>query len=447
MNSGCTFYQFRRRTAQALLGVVAFAVFAFGAVDVAAYTAVALAVLGLLTIWAWKMLTDPLEVVSTPLYYPLGLIAAAATIQVALGATQAPYATSGALLRWLVYLAFFFLAANTLADAAIRKRFHEGLLWIVVVASGLGVAQWLTSIGTVYWSRPVPGGDPFGPFANAEHFAALIVLAFPVALMQALRRRTRKHYFFAACAVMIAALACTDSSVGLTVATVQLVALVAMVSIVTFRSALRSRRRGPSFVWGLLGAAGVGVALLAASWSAGLLRIGAAELESAEAVLERSQGLLTRQEILQASWGLIEQKPLLGHGMGSFRQVFNRVAPRQDGRLWSHAECDPVEMGVDAGLLGLAAQGCLLLLLLFRARSVNVWGLVVAPLAGVWAHSWFSAPMQTPALMLVGLALLGCAPGLTERVAVRRERAAAAVAAESPEESAPVSKRRRRKSR
>lgn|GEM_PF-2035056 len=445
MTARLTFYQFRRRTAQALLGIVAFAVFAFGAVDIEAQAATAVAVLGLLAVWALKKAADGFEVVSTPLYFPLGLVAAVAIVQVASGATAAPYATSGALLSWLVYLAFFFLAANTLCDASIRNRFYQGLLWIVSLAAGLGIGQWLTSSGTVYWFRPVPGGEPFGPFANGEHFAALIVLAFPVALMQALRRRSRKHYFFAACAVMIAALAFLDSAAGLIIVAVQLVALAAMVSGLTFASALRSRRRGPNFVWGVLGAIGLGMALLAASWSTGLLRIGAADLESVEAVLERSDGLLTRAEVLETSWRLIEQKPILGHGMGAFRQVFGRMAPRQDGRLWAHAECDPVELGVDAGFLGLAAQGLLLILLLLRARSLNVWGLVIAPLAGAWAHSWFSAPMQTPAVMLVGLALLGCTPGLIERVAVRREKAAAAVAQESSDEQKPVSKRTRRK--
>lgn len=180
-----------------------------------------------------------------------------------------------------------------------------------------------------------------------------------------------------------------------------------------------------------------------------MLRIGVDDLEAVESVLDRNEGLLTRQEALAASWTLIGQKPVLGHGMGSFRQVFGRVAPRQDGRLWRHAGCDPVELGVDAGLLGLAAQGLLLALLLLRARSMNVWGLMIAPLAGAWALSWYSSPLQTPAVALVGLALLGCAPGLTERVAVRRGRSVPESAPddEPTEEPASTKKRRRRRSR
>ena len=422
MTAEPTFYGFRRRTAQALLATVAFAVFAFGAVDVWAYTIVAAAILSLLAIWAVKKSFDPFPVVSTSLYYPLALLPGVAVIQLLLGATQAPYATTGALLDWLLYLSFFFLAVNVLADASIRRWFHQGVLWTVAVAALIGIAQWLTSPASVYWFRVVPGAHPFGPFANADHFVVLVELAFPIALMQALRRRSRKHYYFTGCTVMTIAVAGAGSALGLAIIAVQFVVLVATVSGATFRSALLSRRRGPSFVFGLLGAGGLAALLLVASWSIGALRIGAADLEPAQAVLDRNAALLTRANVLEASLSLIEQRPMLGHGLGSFGKVLARVAPSRDGWLWTHAQCDPLELGVEAGLFGLAAQGLLLILLLLRFRSINFLGLVAAPLAGAWAHSWYSTPIQTPAVVLTALALLGSAPGLTERVAVRRDR-------------------------
>ena len=417
-----TFYRFRRRTAQALLTTLTWAVLAFGAVDTWAYSIVVAAVLSLLAVWGVKKINDPFPVVATPLYLPLGLMLLAAIVQTALGTSSAPYATSGALLDWLLYAAFFFLAANTLTDASIRAWFLPGFVALVSVATLVGIVQRLTVAGAVYWFRVAPGGRPFGPFANAEHFVALITLVFPVALTLALRQSRRRHYYFAACGILAAALIGARSIPALAVVAAQFVFLTSWLSVSSFRSALRSRRRGPGFLLGLMGAGALAALLLYVSWDLGALRIGAARVESAGALLERSQQGLTRDELFETSWALIGDKPILGHGLGAFGPVFARVAPMQNGPYWSHAQCDPLELAVDAGLFGVAAQGLLLLLLLWRGRNLNVWGLVITPLAGAWAYSWFSAPMQTPAVVLAGLALLACTPGLSDRVAVRRTR-------------------------
>lgn len=423
MTTGSTFYHFRRRTAQALLATLTFAIFAFGGVDVEFYSVILAAVLLALLVWTLRKISRPFAIVSTPLYIPLGLMVMAAVCQVALGSSAAPYSTAGALLDWLLYAAFFFLAVNTLADASIRSWFLQLFMAAVSVAVLVGIAQWLTVPGTVYWFRETPGVRPFGTFASADHFIVLVELAFPVALTLALRKTTYKLLYFLACAIMTAALIGAESEVGLAVIGVQFVFLTVTISTVSFRSAARSRRRGPIFVYGLAGAMALAGFLVLASWTMGVLRIGSAELEAAALVVERSQPGLTPDEVLDASWRLIKEKPFLGHGLGAFGQVLARTASTQEGPYWSHAQSDPVELIVEAGALAFMAQGLVLVILLWRARNLNVWGFVITPLAGAWAHSWFSAPIQTPAVMLAGLALLACTPGMTERVAVKRARA------------------------
>ncbi len=422
MSPSSTFYILRFRTAQALLGLIALAVFAFGAVDVWAFSVIAAATLGLTAAWALRKWRNPFPVIVTALYAPFGLMVVIGGLQLLMGTSQAPYATGGSLLAWLVYLAFLFLAANALADPGIRIEYLRGFLAVVSLACLLGLAQWITQTGSVYWLRAAPGARIFGPFADAEAFAVLIELAFPVALTVALRGGRRQHYYLGACAVMALALAGTRSAVGVAVVAAQLVCVTAAMTASEYRVALHSRRRGPRFVAGLLGAGALGVLLIAGAWSMGLLRVGTAELESVQTVLDRSERVLTRGEALQTSRALLAEKPLLGHGLGSFGQVFSRAAPREDGWYWKHLQSDPLELAIEAGWPALAAQVLLLAVLLLRTRGLNMWGLVIAPLAGAWVHSWFAAPVRTPAVMLAGLALLALAPGLSARVAVKRRR-------------------------
>lgn len=414
------FYSFRRRTAQGLTAIVAFAVFAFGAVDVEAYALVLAAVLALLAAWTVKKVADPFPVVLTPLYIPVGLMALAAVVQVLLGRTEAPYETGGALLDWALYAAFFFLAVNTLTDASLRKSYYDWFVGIVSLAALVGMVQALTVPGSVYWFREVPGVRPFGPFASADHFIVLVELAFPVALTLGLRDRARQLYYFLACILMALSLAASGSKTGLAVLAVQFVFVVAAMTAGSYRSALRSRRRGPAFVFGLLGSVALGMTFLLAAWNMGVLRISTAELEPAQALLARNEGLLARADVLDTTWKLIRQQPWIGHGFGAFGLVFDRAAPQRDVFAWTHAQCDPLELGVETGLVGLLAQALLIGMILWRARSLRMWGLAVTPLAGAWAHSWFSTPIQTPALVLAALALLACTPGMTERVAVKR---------------------------
>ena len=408
-----TEYGFRRRMAAALLALVGFATFCFGAVDPAAWAAIVVATFALLAIWAVRKLWRPSRTVWTWLVGPLLLLAATGALQLLTGGTEIPYATSGELLRWLAYAAFFLLAVNALEDASIRLWYLGGFLVVVCAAGLIGVVQGLTIPHLVYWSRAAPGAQPFGPFADVEQLAVLIELAFPVALTLALRRSNHKIHYFAACGALVIAVAGSGSRTALAIVAAQLVFVALLFAAGSTRSALASRRRGPHALENLLGGGALAVLLLLAAATMGALRIGS---EAAPAVANQA---LSPKQVRLAAWELVEQQPWLGHGLGAFSQAFRRVKPLDDGLEWKRAQCDPLELIVEAGLPGLLAQLSLFGLALWRARNRTAWGGVIAPLAGAWTHSWFAFPLSAPAVTLSALALLACLPGVTARVEVR----------------------------
>lgn len=404
-----------------MLALVACATFGFGAVDSLVWTAIALAIFAMLAVWALRKLWRPFPLVTTGLYAAPLALALAAAVQCLSGGSETAYSTSGELLRWMAHAAFFLVAVNALSDPAVRAFYLRGFVVIVGLAAAVGICQWLTVPHLVYWFREAPGAQPFGPFANRDHFAVLIELAFPIALTSAFRHRTHKLYYFAVAALLAAAVAGTHSKAAFAIVAIQAAFLTLLFGSASAKTALRSRRRGPRVLQELAGVGLLVCLLLGVGWSVGLLRISSQQ---------GSTGLLpdealTRGEVRQGAIALIAEKPWLGHGFGAFRQAFRRFAPRQDGFEWQHAQSDPLELVVDAGLAGLLAQVIVLALALWRARNASAWGFVIAPLAGAWAHSWTTSPLHTPAVALAGLALLACLPGLTARRAVKHARQAA----------------------
>jgi hypothetical protein len=74
------------------------------------------------------------------------------------------------------------------------------LTWFLVLLGFsvglLGIVQYFTSQGTMYWIRDLPeGGDVFGPYVNRNHFAGFVELVAPVGLALLVFRGVRRDFF------------------------------------------------------------------------------------------------------------------------------------------------------------------------------------------------------------------------------------------------------------
>ncbi len=388
-----TVFEFRRTSATWLFTVVASSVLLFGTVDAAAVALVVVAIFGLAGVWAWYAMKGRISFVWDRLYLALALVPAVALIQVLIG-TPHIYATMGEMVKWLAYLTFFVLCVNVFADAWIRRRFGRWLAVFGFLISGLALLQHYSSPEMAYWFREAPGGLIFGPFADRNHFAILIELLFPGALMLAISDRDRRFLYFVLCALMYASVIASGSRTGFILVSAEF--LVIMAFRLSQAGGMRRKEAARDVVVSLLLIAVLLGVVFVAGFRGLVERFGEDELRSG----------MSRFTVAAATWDLFLERPLLGHGLGCFQAVFPSSSPQQDGLTWHHAHCDPIQLSMEIGATGLLVQALVFGGIVTSRRSGRLWLTAALPLAAGWAHSCVEFPLQMPSLVLTALALL-----------------------------------------
>ncbi|MGH6904181.1 MAG: O-antigen ligase family protein [Geminicoccaceae bacterium] len=163
--------------------------------------------------------------------------------------------------------------------------------------------------------------------------------------------------------------------------------------------------------------AGAIVVAIAALIGLGLLRLGG------DVTLERLASLdqeisLTRENRLtlwQNCVELIRQRPLAGHGYGTFEQLFDLTRDARFERVWHTAHNTYLEHAVELGLpAAFALHGGMLLLVAYAAsgtlRHRRDQALLIAAVgvsAAVGSHALVDFSLQIPAVAITYAAVLG----------------------------------------
>lgn len=320
------------------------------------------------------------------------------------------------------------MAATTLA--AQRRRERRWLVCALLLATLFelfyGTRQWLWQSRTI-WGREVPGVDARlrGTFVNPNHLAGYLLL--PLALLFAwtwwsLRRHSQglpieQRVFGIAVPVILwlatfLGLAFTASRAGLAAAGAS---TVAMGLLAAFVVEPRGRaRRSRSSRSALLGAVilGIGIAIVAGvSVQRGLGRI------LATAPSELLWG--ARAQVCVQTLELWQRYPLLGSGLGSFREALETQQPASLPGRWDHAHNDFLELGATAGLLGIVVAAIGLTLLVRRLLVVlrrgyrtedNAFALAgLGIVVGVGVHELLDFGLTMPSNAFTAAALLAAA--------------------------------------
>ena len=340
--------------------------------------------------------------------------------------TVAPAVTLTTTLHWTAIAAF--LAAVALQA---RERPARRLLLVTLLLSGLiqilyGAERWLARSAEI-WGREVPG-DPSrlrGTFVNPDHLAFYLGLIVPclaawwlwglrkaldgkIPIEQRLLQALMPFVFFS---FYFAAAVFTGSRSGLA-------ALLGGLALQGVMLALRYRRWqlilvalpasavGLGMVWNLAGSRGFG------------------------RLAETSAFELTWNSRLQAwrhSLELIADSPIVGCGLGAFRQAFPRVQPAELAGSWRHAHSDLLELAVTAGLPALLLLGAALVAIVRRLwevvqkgrrsedRSVALGIFGAVSFAFLHSLADFSLTMPANALTLAMLIAVGCGSPLLSR--------------------------------
>lgn len=402
-----------------ICALVAFGVLAHGAVEPWSESVLLIGAVLLLLHWSILAIRRPhLELVISPLYAPLLAIGAIGLAQLWLGVSVYPYLTKIELLRLAACFILFFLMVQVFRRPEELRRLVWFLLWLGFAVAVFAIVQYFTFNQKLYWTRELPpGGNPFGPYVNRNHFAGMMELIIPLGLAILLLRPARRDQLpliglFTI--VPIGALFLSASRGGISSFLFQLILLGGLV---WMRRDRRGDRRSLAVLF-----------LLALSAGAFILW-----LDIGQAILRFSQTEVTefttarRAAMVRDTWRIFLDHPWLGTGLGTLVSVYPGYESFYDGKIVDHAHNDYLELMADTGGLG-ALSALAFVVLLFGTALVRLaldklpWvaairvGALVA-CAGLMLHGLADFNLHITANLLLFLLLAALATGRTPQPA------------------------------
>jgi O-antigen ligase len=352
----------------ALLG----APLAFGAVVPWAWAALGVVAGLALFLWALGSVQQgALKLIWSPLYIPLALFFLLGVAQYAARLTLDRSETRQALVLLGADLAFFFLAVQLFAGAGSRTLRAFGLA-VLVFAGSMGlfaILQFASGARQIYGIVDTPGGVLFGPYVDSDHFAGLMEMLIPVAVLYIAGRQRR--FSLEASVLRVSAATLALASLLLSGSRGGLLALSVEIAVAT--SALRrggartAERRRLAMAAAITLLAGVMLfAYVDPGWVAKKLG-SVAYVDSAWADWVGSRKSMTLDSLRM--W---RDHPVLGVGLGDFETAYPRYQSFPS-ELWTdHAHNDYAEAVAETGLVG--ALLILLALALFLRLAFRDWG-------------------------------------------------------------------------
>jgi O-antigen ligase len=381
----------------------AFAVFAFGAVQVWPQAIIETGAAVLLVFWSVLFCRDSdAKIQWNPLNWPLLGVILIGILQLLLHGTAYAFLTRTELLRFSAYLIIFFL----LAQAFSKRTEFEGLAWFLMllcfVVSLLGIVEHFTADNQMYWMSSFSAqNDFFGPFVNRNHFAGFVELTLPTGLALAIFRGIRKELFplvILLTIVPVSALILSASRAGIIGFGFELCVLAVLARI-------RRKENAPKMA--ALGIIAVAAVVLIAWVGAGK----AIQRFSAVSKVELTFG--RRASMAHAAGKIFLDHPIKGTGLGTLGSVYPRYETLYDGLVVEHVHNDYLEglaeMGIAGGICGLA-----FLWLLYRESrrsftasqghfSLALHAGAIAGVTGLLFHSFLDFNLHIPSNALLFL--------------------------------------------
>jgi O-antigen ligase len=351
----------------ALLG----APLAFGAVVPWAWTALGLVASLALFLWALGSVQQgKVNLIWSPLYIPLAIFFLLGVAQYAARLTLDRSETRQALVLLVTDLAFFFLAAQLFGGArsATLRPFGLAVLIFAGCVGLFAILQSASGAERIYGIVETPGGALFGPYVNRDHFAGLMEMLLPVAILYIAGRHGRfsleaSVWRVSAVALALASLLLSGSRGGL----LALSGEIAIASFVLRRAVARTRQRRRLATAAAL-ALVAGVLLFAyvdPGWVAKKLG-SVAYVDRTWAEWAGDRASMSRDALRM--W---RDHPLLGVGLGDFETAYPRYQSLSSDMWIDHAHNDYVEAAAETGLVG--ALLVLSVLVLFICLAFRDW--------------------------------------------------------------------------
>src|SRR5580698_6958817 len=386
-----------------LMFLFAFAVLAFGAVEVWSGSVLEIGASLLFVGWAALVcFDDRVKIYWSPLNWPLLGLFGIGLAQLLLRATPYPFLTRVELLKLATYLLIFFLSMQVFRE----RRDLTNLVWFLILlcfsVTLLAIVHHFASDAKIYGFRTLTAGcDPFGPFVNRNHFAGFVELTLPAGLALLIFRGLRRDVIPLTgllTIVPVGAMILSGSRGGI-------VSFGFEVAVLALLARLRKAPEGPR----LVALAIVGFAALAlVAW----LGVGQA-IERFSTLHKGDVSLGRRGTMLRGAMDIFYDHPVKGAGVGGLVAEFPRYEVAYDGLVVDHVHNDFAELLAEMGILGGLCGLAFLWILIRDARksfiaeqghfSRAVHAGAITALCGLLLHSMVDFNLHIPSNVLLFL--------------------------------------------
>lgn len=302
-------------------------------------------------------------------------------LQLWLHTTVSTFETRREILKWGALAGVFFVATIVTRSHIVRRIALEVFLGFATLMAILCLTQMFTSGGRVLWMFPTGYPDVYATFPNHNNYAQFAELALPIAIWRFLVQGWKSWWHGVAAGIIYASVVGSASRAGTLLCTAELIALL-VIGALTLRSASAGIR--PRHLAGAL----IIVPVLAGAFT---VVVGWQEVWKR---FKEHDPYFVRSEFIAAAVSMAKNKPLLGHGLGTFPEVYQRFATKDFPFYANHAHCDWAEFAADGGV------PFLLLILIPFAYTIPVavrhpWGIGVV---AVMLHAFLDYPFPRPAV-------------------------------------------------
>jgi hypothetical protein len=328
-------------------------------------------------------------------------------LQLALHSSASSVETRAATLRWGALAGVFFLTQVAAKTREARRNALSAFLIFATAMAVLCLAQLFTSKGLVLWLFPTGYPDVYATFPSYNNFAQFVELALPIALWRALREGWRSWWYLLSGGLLYGSVIASASRAGAVLCTAELVVML-IIGLIKLRDPKTGLPTRATTVMILM------VPILASVFT------GAVSWDRVWGRLQQNDPYLVRKEFMLAAVDMAAHRPLLGYGLGTFPEVYQRYAIKDFPFYANHTHNDWAEFAADGGF------PFMLLVLIPFATAIpaawrNPWGV---GLIAVMLHACVDFPFPRPAVsgwlfLLLALLLMTGAEDAAERRKVR----------------------------
>jgi hypothetical protein len=311
-------------------------------------------------------------------------------VQILAHTTASTAETREAALLWGALSGVFFLTQTVARTRTARRNFLTSFLVFATMMAVLCLTQLFTSEGRVLWLFPTGHDDVYATFPSYNSYAQFVEIALPVALWRALREGWRSWGYALIGGILYSSVIGSASRAGAALCTAEVLAMlvIGLVRLRDPKTGLPTSSTTAVFVMIPVVAAAL---TFAVGWDHVWQRF------------QQNDPYLVRREYIVAAVHMAKDRPLMGHGLGTFPEVYQQYAIKDFGFYANHAHNDWAEFAADGGI------PFLLLFLVPFAAAVptairNPWGL---GLVSIMLHACVDFPFPRPAVSGWLFAMLG----------------------------------------